>query len=187
MSNTNYFILSKFKPDTYLLLDPETPGQNVNWLSGAPFNVEINLPIKIKIKNTTVDCEPVDCFTNPFVVSEKFFQVLQKFAVDNIDAYDAVLVNEKAGIYLEGYKALNIIGLLSAAGINSNFTSDDRLINASFDGLEIDNNKTKDLLIFRLAEDVTRIVVHDSLKQHLEELDCFPELWFRDPSEFFSI
>lgn len=179
--------MSKFKPNTYLLNNPICPGKNLNWLNGVSFNETIDLPLKIKIKNTTVDCEPVDCFTNPFVISEKFFRALKNFRVNNIDSYDAVLVNEKANIYIDGYKAINLIGLLSAAGSNSNFTSEDRLINASFDGLEIDTNKTKNILMFRLAEDVTRIVVHKSLKEYLEGLDCFHELWFRDPSEFFSL
>jgi hypothetical protein len=187
MSTADYFILSHSKPNTFLLNRPKSPDENHDWLDGISFTQNVELPVQVRIKDTTVDCDPVDCFSYPFVVSAKFFQALTTAGVDNIDAYDAVLVNQKADIYIEGYKAINIIGLISAAGAKSNFTSEDRLINASFDGLEIDTNKTKNLLMFRLAEDVTRIVVHKSVKEYLEALDCFPELWFRDPSEFFSL
>ena len=92
--------------------------------------------------------------------------------VDNLDTYDAVLRDLDKGIEYKDYKAFNVIGLVAAADMNKSTmmgTSDSMLIDADFDRLVIDESKCHGLLMFRLAENVSAIVVHERIKKEVEK------------------
>ena len=100
-------------------------------------------------------------------------------------AYDAILQGDNNVDYT-GYKAVNIIGLINAAGERTTITGKSMLIDASIRGLEIDAKKARDFLIFRLAESITTIVVHRKVKDAVEKAG-FPHIQFIDPGNFISL
>jgi len=59
------------------------------------------------------------------------------------------------------------------------------LLDVDFEGLTIDPEKAKSLLLFRLAESTNGIVVHESVKNSLLE-QGFDMLTFMDPKEWIG-
>ncbi len=185
MSESNYYIIGRKDP-SYLLVEPKRPSDQESWMSGVPFNSEVITPVTIFVKESTADGQPEDFYSFPLVVSDRFYQALLAAGVDNIHAYDAVL-DVDGNIFHHGYKALNVIGMLRMAGEGTTFTGESRLIDAGIDGLVVDPNLNTTLLMFRMAEVCTKIVVHKSVKNYLENLNLFPNLEFIETGNFFTI
>ena len=186
MSESLYYFINR-KRTSYTLYEFDNPSNEEDWIHGVPFKSKVVTPVLAYIRDETNDGKPEDFYPYPTLASERFYQALLAAGVDNIDAYDAYLYNEEAGIHIEGYKALNIIGTLRVAGKNTQFKTESRLINASIDQLEIDPDFTPNLLMFRMAEAPTEILVHKSVKNYLEGLNLFPNLEFTESKDFFTI
>jgi hypothetical protein len=109
--------------------------------------------------------------------------------VDNIDSYPIVITNRVTGEEITGYSAINIIGLVRAADVTRTVFSPDnpsRLIDADIDALTIDPSRASGLLLFRLAEAVTGVVVHGKIKDAIEATGAFPDLRFIEPKEWMG-
>jgi hypothetical protein len=105
------------------------------------------------------------------VMSKRLSEVLIQAGIDNIDYYPAVLTDATTGQKYE-YLAYNLIGKVASADLSkSNYTNyDSKLtVDVGFKDLVIDESKTKGLLIFRLAENLSTILVHDSVRKLLVE------------------
>jgi hypothetical protein len=119
-------------------------------------------------------------FSKPMVIA------LEKAGVDNLECFPAVLRNPESGTEYRDYFAVNIVGAVTAADMGqSEFDapSGTPIVDVDFDSLVIDEKRAGDLLMFRLAECITAIVVHERVKQALEaanirHLDFLPpEQW----------
>ena len=105
--------------------------------------------------------------------------------VDNLDLFNAVVIDPDDGRRHTNYKAVNIVGLISAADMgksNATVHPGGPLIDVDFDGLVVDDTKTRGALIFRLAESTNAILVHERLKNHLQARG-FTKLEFLDPKD----
>ncbi len=119
------------------------------------------------------------------LMSEQLLNCLQAAGVDNLDDYATELFNPKTGQRFSNYRAVNIIGLVAAADLaQSDYQAHGSpLVDVDFDSLTVDPKKSRGLLLFRLAECVSGIVVHESVKHHVEKcgiryLDWLPpEEW----------
>ena len=110
-------------------------------------------------------------------------EILIKTGVNNLQLFDAIIVNPYTGTDVTNYKAVNIIGLVSAADeAASDFKafSDPPRIDTIFRDLVIDPTKAQGQLMFRLAEDLS-IIVHEKIKEALEP--SFPSLTFQPTSK----
>lgn len=99
------------------------------------------------------------------------YTTLCSAGVDNIDIYDVEVRSHSSDDVDRSFVAFNIIGTVSAANMASSKIVHDGsppLIAVPFDGVVIDPLAALDLPVFRLAENVTAIVVHDQIKQLLE-------------------
>jgi len=86
------------------------------------------------------------------------------------------------------YKVVNVVGVVAGADLGrSVYEASDGvpLIDVSFDSLAIDEKRVAGLLLFRLAESLSAIVVHDRIKKHLLARG-FDMLTFRDPAKYVS-
>lgn len=186
--NDKYYIMKVYNPDRMLLasMPPLPKRMKDGWRFGQTFTVEPEQPIKVSITDGYEDKELVSFFNNPPVVSQQFFDALVEAGVDNLIAYDVIIQSKDGSISIEGYKAINIIGLVKAAGPGTVYVGDSRLIDAGIDGLEIEPQSIKGLLMFRLAEDTSAIVVHEKVKRHLESKG-FHSLVFTEPGDYFSL
>ncbi len=105
---------------------------------------------------------------------DDFIQALRDAGVDNLISYRCAITDPDDGKVYTNYKAVNVIGLIAAADMDKSnatvYPNGPPLIDADFDGLVVDESKTHGALLFRLAESNNAILVHESVKEHIESL-----------------
>ncbi len=111
------------------------------------------------------------------VVSARFKEILDSVGVDNIDYYPAQIIDEAKGKTHEGHYAANIIGMLACMDKEKSvYTAmprppamGDKDLVATFKEMHLDYSKVQGAKIFRLFEKTSVILVHESIKQAVEE------------------
>ncbi|MEM9101696.1 MAG: DUF1629 domain-containing protein [Pseudomonadota bacterium] len=159
-----------------------------SWCAGLRFTKQPPIPVPIKI----MPGYPNDLMemydTDALIITKRLLAALEEAGVDNLDVYPCEIVNEQSGFKTTDYVACNLVGLVKAVDIeNSNVTggSDDHLLDTDFDGLQIDPHKAKDYLMFRLAESTNAIMIHRTVKAHLEKRG-FNMLTFVEPKDWIG-
>ena len=117
---------------------------------------------------------------------EDLLAALEKSGVDNLQLFDAVVIEPKTKVEHTNYKAVNIIGRVAAADMaNSTLMNlpNPELFGQSFDALAIDEKKAGGLLLFRLDESASAIVVHDRVKKGVEAAEI-PGMTFYESGEW---
>src|SRR5690606_17986634 len=187
MSDDKYYNLSvdyTYGGREPMMLDsmPDLPEENEDdWMFGQPFTVEPEQPIFVAIREDNENLTPLNFYKNPQVASKAFVDALVEAGVDNIVTYDVVLRSRTdPSITVDGYKAINIIGWVKAAGPGTVYLTDSRIFDASMKNVELEPRSIKGLYMFRLAQSMRTIVVHEKVKQRLEAKG-FEDLIFTEP------
>lgn len=126
-----------------------------------------------------------DSKANP-VMRDDLVNVLTSAGVDNIQYFDAVLYDPESKKQYNNYKAFNIVGLVAAADMRQSElmgTSESTIGDIDFHALAIDESKCSGLLLFRLAEKVSAIVVHEKIKIAIDAAGL-PGFVFYGPGEW---
>jgi hypothetical protein len=100
------------------------------------------------------------------IVRQDVIDALQRSGVDNIQYFDAIVRDPGSGKEYRNYKAYNILGLVASADMRASKlmgTSNSSLGDVDFHALVIDEAKTHGLQLFRLAENVSAIVVDEKV------------------------
>jgi hypothetical protein len=164
---------------------PEIPGIE-SWLSGNKFKENIPEPIEIYLDDNYPGRMPdFFNFTIP-LMSDRLVDSLHEIGVSNFDTYRVIIKNGDGLLVSENYKAVNIIGIVAAADVNKSKVALNKevgLIDSDFDSLEIDEIKAINMLMFRLAEAVSAIVIHERVKKHLEN-SGLGSLGFIEPKDW---
>lgn len=184
----SYYILDSQNPKRMLLGSLEDPSLGDCWLYGRSFSERPSTPVIVGIIPGYERAELMDYFGTPPVMSDKFYKALVEVGVDNLDVYDAVLASEDDKTQYKGFKAVNIIGLVAATDrARTKFAPENpsRLIDATIDQLAIDPDKARGLYMFRLAEYVGAVVVHEKVKAAIEK-HGFKHVVFYDPAKYIS-
>jgi hypothetical protein len=149
-----------------------------NWMVGKYIDFEVPQPIVYELKNDKYEMEEppnISVITKSIpvpVMHNSLCEALLAAGVDNIQYYDAVIRDLKRGIDHTDYKAFNIVGLVAATDMSASTmmgTSDSTLIDADFDRLVLDEKKCNGMLLFRLEENITAIVVSEAVKNEVEK------------------
>lgn len=189
MSDDKYYILNV--DYTYGAVDPmmlgsmpDLPEENEDdWMFGQPFTVEPEQPIFVAIREDNENLTALNFYKNPPVATKAFVDALVEAGVDNIVTYDVVLRSRTdPSITVDGYKAINIIGWVKAAGPGTVYLTDSRIGDASMKNVELEPRPVKGLYMFRLAQRMRTIVVHEKVKQYLEAKG-FKDLIFTEPGD----
>ncbi len=187
----SYFFLEEkaFDDATPLAAVGKAPHiDGVNWYAGARFSRAIPQPFRCEL-DPDVPGELPWLFKGPVpLMHEKMIEALRDAGVDNLDCYDALIVDPEDGSEWTEYKAVNVIGQISAVDLGkSRFDPEQphRLIAMSFDAVEIDPSRVRGPLLFRLAESVTGIVVHETVRSRLTERGIEP-LGYIEPEDWIS-
>jgi hypothetical protein len=166
-----YFMLECLDPDNGYLATVEYYDDRY-WNAGRRFNEELQAPITALIKMRKNSILPELNDASLPIMTRRLYEVINKGGVSNLDVYPVILLDKDSGKLLSNdYLAFNIIGLISAADMEkSEFDPNqtDRLIAMNIDSLTIDESKTRGALMFRLAEAVNGIVIHESVKYAIE-------------------
>lgn len=141
-----------------------------SWICGERFKVPPPAPLRprLRMRSKSVVAE---LWKAPLpLMSGRLHRILLDCGVSNLDVYPAVLVDPKSGREYEDYVAFNIIGAIAAANLSESIYSapDGPMLSVDFDSLVIDTEKARGALMFRLAESVNGIVVHDSVRSAIE-------------------
>jgi hypothetical protein len=107
------------------------------------------------------------------LMTRRLVTALLNAGVHNLQTFETVLTN------VEGknppprnhYLAVNVLGLVAAADMKRSKIPpgmEDELISVDFDSLVIDEAKTMDFLMFRLAENTSAVLVHERVKTMVE-------------------
>ena len=89
------------------------------------------------------------------VMSKRLCDVLLNAGVDNLELFPAKLKNKQTDQVFD-YYVYNILGLLDSMSLQQSAN-------------EASESKINDLLLFRLTENVSAIIVHESLEKAIEE------------------
>ncbi|HKO91748.1 MAG TPA: DUF1629 domain-containing protein [Polyangiaceae bacterium] len=122
------------------------------------------------------------------LMSRRLVAALQSAGVDNLQTFETRVVNPQGAPPLpeDYYLAVNILGLVAAADMRRSKTSSATAKEAAsvdFHALSVDPSKAGGHGIFRLAENVSAVLVHERVRQHVERagIDTLtwqkPETW----------
>ncbi|MFH1175747.1 MAG: DUF1629 domain-containing protein [bacterium] len=120
------------------------------------------------------------------IMRDDLIEALQAVGVNNLQLFEAIIRDPVTGREYSNYKAFNIVGVVSAADMEKSVlmgTSDSKMIDADFDSLVIDEKRAAPFRLFRLAENVSAIIVDDVVKK---EVECrgIPGMVFYDPRDW---
>lgn len=171
-------------PRTTIDKSPKVPGSP--WNSGQPITAKIPEPLVY-----TLDPDYPGKMIPLYDIAETLMRddllkAIRAAGVDNLQAFKAVIVDPKSGKEHKDYNAVNIIGVVSAADRDKSKAMeglDSPMIDAVFDSLVIDEAKTGGALMFRLAEAVGTIVVHEQVKDKIESAKI-PGMTFYEPGDY---
>jgi len=111
----------------------------------------------------------------PVVLMTKLLvEALLASGVDNMDIYPVVIKSPSGKEDCLDYVAVNIVGAIAAADMDeSEYEGEDEdeffdgMFDVSFDSIVIDQEKAKGALMFRLAESVSAVIIHESVMNAL--------------------
>jgi hypothetical protein len=166
---------------------PEIDGVE-GWTRGTRFSVPIPEPVLFEWDPETE--RPLKALYKPIIplFRHDLLEALRQAGVGNLDSYNVQIRDVKTGEICQAYSAVNIIGLVAAANLPESVYDDPSgrgLIDMDFDSLAIDPAKAGGRKLFRLAECVSGLVIHDSVKEHLESKGGFG-LTFVAPAEWIG-
>ena len=120
------------------------------------------------------------------VMSDRLYQVLVSCGVDNLEVFPAVLKNtstqQKYKYY--AYKIYDVVPLMNIT--ESEYETYRNTGPATIHKFVADESRTRGLLMFRMAESITDIVVHESVKKAIEAAGI-DTVEFIKPEDFTSI
>lgn len=183
-----YYVLGATAERKMLLTAPHNPNTTQSWVGGAKFTTPPAEPVLVRIKKGYETADLLDFFGPATLISNKLHETLVAAGVDNLDVYDAVIRSFDNTVEHKGYKAFNLIGLISAADMaKSEFNPEvpSRLLDASFQKLELDAGKARGVLMFRLAEYLGAVIVHERVKQAIEAAGL-STVTFTAPDQYIS-
>ncbi len=150
------------------------------WITGHLLG-EPKLPITVEFwQNGGIGLAEIFLDSIP-LFSKELIEALNSAGVDNLQIFPINIV-ERDGLPLDKeYYAVNILGCIKCADMDQSEYTDitgQGLFAVNFRNLVIDEEKAHGQYIFRLAESVSSIIVHERVKKKLEK-NNFKYLKFR--------
>jgi hypothetical protein len=144
-----------------------------SWMTGESFDRKPPEPIILSMRGTDEDDWVMgDLWLTPIaVMSKRLHEVLLQAGVDNLETYSVALHDPEDGKVYQNFLAFNLIGKIAvtdAAKTQFSPGSKARMTSADIDSLVIAQRKPGGALMFRLAESVNTILVHESVKRMIE-------------------
>ena len=106
------------------------------------------------------------------IMSDRLHRAIVGAGVTNVEWFDVSLRDPTGQEY--AYKAYNVVGLIAAADLAKSdwsSTSGKPTTDVSFDHLVIDPARAGDALLFRLAENVNALMIHQHVRHAIERAD----------------
>jgi len=181
-----YFVLKCLPPieAEYYRLQVGYPANDKRWEAGLVFSSQNRseelqpppVPIGVRTETEESDIPNVyaELYWNPIpLMTRRLVRALQGAGIDNLQTYETALESAQGPNppAADHYLAVNIVGRVAAADLGKSEINPDtpeRMISTDFHSLSIDESKARALLMFRLAENVTAVLVHEHVKEQVE-------------------
>jgi hypothetical protein len=199
---TNYFVLECPSPlgKMQYTLQVGSPANGTTWRNGillAPAARWANErpppePIEIRTKPERSDQErfvyPELTWVPVPLMTRRLVAALRESGVDNLQTFETVLREPlgNAPPPPHHYLAVNVVGAVTAADLKKsqlNPDVSDRVISADFHSLAIDETRTHNFLMFRLAENTSAVLVHRRVREAVEARGINTLRWY-DPEKW---
>jgi hypothetical protein len=184
----------------YLLESPEYP---CRWMDDCPFHEDLDWDMGVK--HTHPVPQPLEFTLEPLnphsadhgprlppyflagipLFRDDLLEAMRRGGANNLDAYEAVIIDPDSGSRILDYKAVNILGLIAAADMGrsqARVNPGGAMLDVDFDSLVVDDSRALGTLIFRLLESNNAILVHERLVEHLRQ-SGFQDMTFLDPKQ----
>lgn len=112
--------------------------------------------------------------SNPIpLMTHRLVAALRQAGVDNLQTYETRLIDPLGTPPAppDLYLAVNIVGRVAAADLSKSVLNPEvkeRMISMDFHSLAVDEKRARGALMFRLAENISAVLVHESVKKHVE-------------------
>lgn len=168
-----YYMMSRAAPSqgqSALLSFDDPNDENLIWISGKRFTTAPQEPVVLSVERGEGGVLPTLNMAPVCLMVDRLAEVLTHVGVDNIDLYRAQIHDLNTGIIHSDYKAFNLIGAVSAADMRASkfIAHGGPMISVDFDHLALNPAAAHGALMFRLAESMNGIVVHETIKQAVE-------------------
>ncbi len=143
-----------------------------NWIRAIPWSVAVPTPLPLVVEENG---RLLPFYENPIpVMKESLLNVVRYSGVNNIDDYEVEIFNPFDERVYDDYRAINVIGAIEA--IDEELSDGENLYGSGscfsgkfYDEIILDESKIGDLLLFRLAEKLSLIVVSDLIRNKIIE------------------
>lgn len=123
------------------------------------------------------------------LMSQKLANILISAGVDNLELFPAILKNNQTGQIFE-YQVYNVIGRVAAMDLQASdyetYEKMNQVGSASIYELALDESIIQDLLLFRLSENLSTLIVHESVKNKIVEAGI-QDITFIKPEDYTQI
>ena len=172
--------------------DPEQPLTG-SFLSGQWIDEgALRIPLRYQLQTVYDEDRPEGLMwpipdynmAKPPLVSKAYAECLRAFPVRNVQFFPAELTDPENGVVHRDFFGMNVLGLIAAADRKaSRYVVYDGvpLIDVSFDSLILDEKKTMEAPMFRLAEN-SKILIHQRLRDYI--MEKFPYSSFMELDEY---
>ncbi len=165
-------------------------GFNGDWFGGHSFTIPPPIPVELTWDPDTEMGDRVTYYdwAPPVLMRKDLLAALRAAGVDNLEDYPAIIHSKRGNPDCLDYVAVNVIGAIAAANLEESEISDEGngMIDMSFDSLVIDEEKAGGQLLFRLAESVTTVIIHEKVVEQLKRQGGFG-LTFTRPEDYVEI
>lgn len=160
------------------------PANDKRWQAGLPFSPENRseelqpppepIAIRTEPEDPGIPNVYAELYWNPIpLMTRRLVQALRGAGIDNLQTYETSLESTQGSTPppANRYLAVNIVGRVAAADLSTSEINPDtaeRMISTDFYSLVVDGAKAKDLLLFRLAENITAVLVHEHVREQIE-------------------
>jgi hypothetical protein len=161
------------------------PANDKRWEAGLVFSSQnrseelqpppVPIPVRTEAEDPDIPNVYAELYWNPIpLMTRRLVQALRGAGIDNIQTYDTTLESPQGEKPpgADHYLAVNIVGRVAAADLGKSDISPEtpeRMISTDFHSLSIDESKARALLLFRLAENITAVMVHEHVKDRVEQ------------------
>ena len=164
---------------------PEIEGVE-SWMSGTLIAARVPEPIQLELDPNEPGLLKEMYNLEMLILSESLVSALQGAGVDNLQVYRATISDPAGGPRRNDYRVVNVVGCAAAADLDRSTWSSPTgrpVVDVDFDSLAIDATRAGGLLLFRLAECVSAIVVHRRVRDALLAAG-FNSLTFVNPADY---
>ena len=172
---TPYYRLEPGIHELYGIADyPQLPDA-VSFLTGRAISTPLPAPLVFAVNHPQGETPKHLLGMQVPVVSDLLLQTMAAAGVDNFQTFPAVLRSADTGAQWTGYHAFNAIGLIDAADMQGSKYeqimpgNDEVPALLDFETLVIDGSRTRDLLLFRLAQNPGAMLVHQRVRNGLRQ------------------